>query len=53
MVIGMLTGLFVVAEIAIALWIDSLVLLSDGFHNLSDVLSLYIAYWAQKVRRSR
>jgi len=49
--IGVLTAVFVVAEIGIALWIDSLVLISDGFHNLSDVVSLYIAYWAQKAQK--
>ncbi len=41
--------LFVVAELAVALWTHSLVLMSDGFHNLSDVVSLYIAFWAQRV----
>jgi len=45
--IGSLTLLYCVAELAAALYINSLTLLSDGFHNLSDVVSLYIAYWAQ------
>ena len=46
-VIGILTSLYVVIELGVGLWLHSLVLLSDGFHNLSDVISLYIAYWAQ------
>jgi len=46
-IIGILTLLYCIAELGAALWIDSLTLLSDGFHNLSDVVSLYIAYWAQ------
>jgi zinc transporter 1 len=38
-------------ELAAGVWVDSLVLLSDGFHNLSDVISLYIAYWAQQAQK--
>jgi zinc transporter 1 len=34
----------------LAVYTSSLALLSDGFHNLSDVLSLGIAYWAISVR---
>lgn len=49
--IGVLTMLFVVAELAVALWTHSLVLMSDGFHNLSDVVSLYIAFWAQRAKK--
>jgi cation diffusion facilitator family transporter len=45
--IGSLTMIYCLAELAAALYINSLTLLSDGFHNLSDVVSLYIAYWAQ------
>jgi len=40
---------YCIAELAAAIYVGSLTLLSDGFHNLSDVLSLGIAYWAQKV----
>lgn len=47
--IGVLTMVYVIAELFIALKFHSLVLLSDGFHNLSDGISLYIAYWAQQV----
>jgi zinc transporter 1 len=44
--IGGLTLIYVVAELGVAVWWGSLTLLSDGFHNLSDVVSLYIAFWA-------
>jgi len=46
--IGILSLIYVIAELAAALYLNSLALLSDGFHNLSDVVSLYIAWWAQK-----
>eukprot|EP01089_Gocevia_fonbrunei_P013702 TRINITY_DN3569_c0_g1_i1.p1 TRINITY_DN3569_c0_g1~~TRINITY_DN3569_c0_g1_i1.p1 ORF type:complete len:450 (-),score=75.88 TRINITY_DN3569_c0_g1_i1:66-1415(-) len=45
-IIGGLTLLYVALELGIAVWLKSLALLSDGFHNLSDVISLFIAYWA-------
>jgi zinc transporter 1 len=44
--VGILTTIYVVAELALAIWTKSLVLLSDGFHNLSDVVSIVIAYWS-------
>lgn len=47
--IGGLTLVYCIAELGAALYLGSLTLLSDGFHNLSDVVSLYIAYWAQNV----
>jgi len=43
-----LTLIYCLAELAVGVYLQSLLLLSDGFHNLSDVASLYIAYWAQK-----
>jgi len=49
--IGVLTFLYVLGELAAAIYLESLVLLSDGFHNLSDVVSLYIAYWAQQAAK--
>jgi len=49
--IGVLTFIYVVGELAVAIYLESLVLLSDGFHNLSDVVSLYIAYWAQQAAK--
>jgi len=49
--IGFLTTIYVIAELAAAIYLQSLVLLSDGFHNLSDVISLGIAYWARKATK--
>ena len=49
-IVGIITFLYVVAELGVALYVGSLTLLSDGFHNLSDVLALYIAFWASQVR---
>jgi len=51
MFIGILTFFYVIAEIGVAIYLNSLVLLSDGFHNLSDVISLYIAYWARQATK--
>jgi Co/Zn/Cd efflux system component len=48
-IIGGLTFIYCIAELIAALSLKSLTLLSDGFHNLSDVVSLYIAFWAQNV----
>lgn len=47
--IAIITLFYVLGELGIAVYINSLVLLSDGFHNLSDVVSLYIAFWANRV----
>jgi len=49
--IGILSLIYVVGELFAAIYLGSLVLLSDGFHNLSDVISLYIAYWAQQAAK--
>lgn len=49
--VGVMSLIYVVAELAAAVRLDSLVLLSDGFHNLSDVVSLYIAYWARQAAK--
>lgn len=43
-VVGGLTFLYCVYEIYVALTIDSMTLLSDGFHNVSDVLALVIGW---------
>jgi zinc transporter 1 len=45
-IIGGLTGIYCIAEIFYALRLSSLTLLTDGFHNVSDVVSLIIAWWA-------
>jgi hypothetical protein len=41
-----LTLVYCVGELGVAVWTESLALLSDGFHNLSDVVAIFIAYWA-------
>mmetsp|Transcript_14710 Transcript_14710/g.46181 ORF Transcript_14710/g.46181 Transcript_14710/m.46181 type:complete len:479 (-) Transcript_14710:1556-2992(-) len=46
LVVGGLTAVYCVAEIFYALRLSSLTLLTDGFHNVSDVVSLIIAWWA-------
>ncbi|EFA79532.1 putative zinc transporter [Heterostelium album PN500] len=49
--IGVITFCYVIVELAAALYVGSLTLLSDGFHNLTDVASLYIAWWAQRAAK--
>jgi len=49
--VGVITLFYVIGELGVAITKDSLVLLSDGFHNLSDVFALYIAYWARKASK--
>jgi len=46
--VGVVTLGYCGVELAFAVKEDSLTLLSDGFHNLSDVVALYIAFWALK-----
>lgn len=46
-VMGILTTLYSLAEIGIALQFGSLVMFADGLHNLSDGLALAIAFWAE------
>jgi Co/Zn/Cd efflux system component len=48
-IIGVITFVYSVIEIVIALHLHSLALLTDGFHNFSDVIAIIIAYWAIKV----
>jgi len=43
--------LYVVLELGAALYLHALVLLSDGFPNLSDVVALYIAYWSRQAKK--
>eukprot|EP01126_Amoeba_proteus_P014587 TRINITY_DN1644_c0_g1_i2.p1 TRINITY_DN1644_c0_g1~~TRINITY_DN1644_c0_g1_i2.p1 ORF type:complete len:437 (+),score=92.58 TRINITY_DN1644_c0_g1_i2:149-1459(+) len=45
-VIGIITLGYSIFEITLALKMHSLALMSDGFHNLSDVIALMIAFWA-------
>eukprot|EP01096_Ripella_sp_DP13-Kostka_P003713 TRINITY_DN1555_c0_g1_i2.p1 TRINITY_DN1555_c0_g1~~TRINITY_DN1555_c0_g1_i2.p1 ORF type:complete len:449 (+),score=179.73 TRINITY_DN1555_c0_g1_i2:66-1412(+) len=49
--VAILTLLYCFVELAVALYYHSLTLLSDGFHNLSDVVSLYIALWAARAAK--
>jgi solute carrier family 30 (zinc transporter), member 1 len=49
--VGIITLLYVCFELGVALFTHSLVLMSDGFHNLSDVISLGIAFWAQQAQK--
>jgi len=38
-VVGILTGGYSILEIVVSRWLSSVSLLSDGIHNLSDVIS--------------
>jgi len=49
--VGVITLIYSVGELVVAIYLSSLVLLSDGFHNLSDVISLYIAFWARQAAK--
>lgn len=51
MTVATLKGLYVIAQIVVAIRSSSLVLLSDAFHNISDVISLGVAFAANVVRR--
>ena len=46
--IGLLSTSYAVAEITLSLVLHSLVMFSDGLHNLSDGLALAVAFWAEK-----
>jgi zinc transporter 1 len=47
--VALLTLVYSVYEIYTALSLDSLTLLSDGFHNLSDVLALLIGWQCERL----
>lgn len=49
--VGVLTLLYTLGELGFGVYMHVLVLLSDGFHNLSDVVALGIALWASKKSR--
>ncbi len=49
--VGIATLAYSLAELGVGVWFHALVLLSDGFHNLSDFLALAIGLWA--ARKSR
>jgi cobalt-zinc-cadmium efflux system protein len=44
-----LTSVFVVVEVAAGIWADSLALLSDAGHNLTDVIALGLTWYAVKL----
>jgi cobalt-zinc-cadmium efflux system protein len=46
-----LNSVFVLAEVGMGLWSDSLALLADAGHNLSDVLALLLAWGAAALAR--
>eukprot|EP01120_Amphizonella_sp_Union-15-10_P017312 TRINITY_DN9583_c0_g1_i1.p1 TRINITY_DN9583_c0_g1~~TRINITY_DN9583_c0_g1_i1.p1 ORF type:complete len:418 (+),score=50.70 TRINITY_DN9583_c0_g1_i1:40-1293(+) len=51
--VGLVTLIYCLGELGIAIYISSLALLSDGFHNLSDVISVGIALWAIKLSKRK
>ena len=48
LLMGVIMALYSFAEVGISLKVTSLAMFSDGLHNLSDALSLAIAYWAER-----
>ncbi len=46
-----INGGIVVFEMGFGLWIQSMALISDAVHNLSDIAALGFSYWAEKVSR--
>lgn len=45
--------MYTLGELGVGIWLHLLVLLSDGFHNLSDVVALAIGLWASKASKRR
>jgi cobalt-zinc-cadmium efflux system protein len=53
-IIGILLNIaFVIAEIAFGILADSMALLTDAAHNVSDVLGLALAWWAASLARKK
>ena len=48
-----LVGLFMLAEVATGVWSNSIALLSDAFHMLSDFLALLVGYIALQLSQRR
>jgi cobalt-zinc-cadmium efflux system protein len=46
-----LNALFVVFQFTIGLWVNSLALISDAGHNLTDVMALAFSWWAMMLAR--
>src|SRR3989338_3468840 len=49
--VGIVTLLYCILELGVGGYIHSLALMADGFHNLSDVVSLAIANWANQATK--
>ncbi|KAH3758180.1 cation efflux family superfamily protein [Pelomyxa schiedti] len=49
--VGTATLLYSATELGFAVYTASLTLLSDGFHNLSDVVSIFVAHWARRASK--
>jgi cation diffusion facilitator family transporter len=49
--IALLNLIYSMIEIMTGLYLSSLVLFSDGLHNLSDVLAIFITYYAEKFKK--
>ena len=47
---GVLMTIYSLAEIGLSLKVNSLVVFSDGLHNLSDAIALAIALWAERAQ---
>jgi len=45
-----LTGLYCIVELVFALKLDSLALLADGFHNISDCVSIGVGWYAHRAK---
>jgi cobalt-zinc-cadmium efflux system protein len=46
-----INGVIVVFELIFGLLIQSMALISDAVHNLSDIAAMSFAYWAEKISR--
>lgn len=46
-----INGGIVVFEMVFGLLIQSMALISDAVHNLSDIAAMIFSYWAEKVAR--
>ncbi len=46
-----INGVIVVFEMVFGLMIQSMALISDAVHNLSDIAAMLFSYWAEKVSR--
>lgn len=47
----MINGVIVVFEMVLGLIIQSMALISDAIHNLSDIAAMIFSYWAEKLSR--